>query len=78
MSKAMIRTNHGTYTGRDVESIVRREYGRKAWIWWSADSNDVKVGTICGPRYKNVGSYPILATLWECKGAAPSVDEMHK
>ena len=41
-----ITTNHGTYTGRTVESIIRREYGRKARIWWSADRNDPKAGRI--------------------------------
>ena len=27
-----ITTNHGTFTGKTVESIVRREYGRKAIV----------------------------------------------
>lgn len=29
---ATVTTNHGTYSGRTVESIIRREYGRKAHL----------------------------------------------
>lgn len=34
---ATLRTSHGTYTGRTLESIIRREYGRKAYIWGATD-----------------------------------------
>lgn len=47
--------DHGqtlTLTGRTVDSIVRREYGRHAWVWGE---------NIVGPRV--AGAYPVLATV---------------
>lgn len=41
-----IATTHGVYNGRAVDSIVRREYGRKAYVKWSVDENSPEAGLI--------------------------------
>jgi hypothetical protein len=34
------------FRGRKVESIIRREYGRGAFVWWSSDPSAPHVGTV--------------------------------
>lgn len=43
---ASITTDHGTYTGRTVASIIRREFGRKAYVQWSPDPSRPTAGVI--------------------------------
>lgn len=44
-----IRTKMHVYSGRTVETIVRREYGRTAFVRWSADRNSPELGQIVKP-----------------------------
>ena len=57
-----IHTSHGSYDGRTVESIVRREYGRAAFVRWSRDRNDPRAGYIVR-HVPACGSDTVLATL---------------
>lgn len=43
-----IKTSHGEYTGRTLDSIIRREYGRGARVVGFADANRPGVGDIMG------------------------------
>jgi len=63
---ATIRTNHGTYTGRTVSTTVRREYGRRATVRWSADPNAPEAGLIVEPA--STGGHLVLATLRDYDG----------
>lgn len=63
---AAITTTHGEFTGRTVQTIVRREYGRTARIQWSADSNNPAAGLIV--RDDKHGTH-VLATLRSYDGA---------
>lgn len=42
----MIRTSHGTFTGKTVGSITRREYGRNAYMVTSGDPNSPEVAYV--------------------------------
>lgn len=44
--QTVLATNHGVYTGRTVDTIVRREYGRKAEARRSADPNSPHWGMV--------------------------------
>jgi len=44
-----IRCKMGVHSGRTVETIVRREYGRTAFVRWSADRNSPELGQIVKP-----------------------------
>ena len=56
MVSTSIKTSHGVYTGKTVESIVRREYGRKAYVQWSSDRNSPEAGLICEPLPPKYGN----------------------
>jgi hypothetical protein len=60
---ASITTEHGTYTGKAPESIVRREYGRDARIEFSADRNAPQVGMVLRRDPLNHNASFVLATL---------------
>lgn len=62
---AQITTTHGTFAGRTVQSIVRREYGRTARVEWSADRNNPHAGMIV--RTDKYGTH-VLATLYAAAG----------
>ncbi|WP_062294196.1 hypothetical protein [Demequina phytophila] len=47
-SLTSIRTSHGEFTGRTAATIIRREYGAKAFVLRSAP-NDPYAGTIVEP-----------------------------
>lgn len=68
---ATITTNHGTYAGRTVETIVHREYGRRAEVMWSKDANDHRAGTIVQPSRE---SYTVLASLISYEGRSEAVE----
>lgn len=59
---ATLTTEHGTYTGRTVATIVRREYGRNASIEWSGDQHAVYPGQITRPS-RQWGTREVLATV---------------
>lgn len=44
--RTIISTQHGTFTGRSVETIIRREYGRKSEFRGSADRNSPERGMV--------------------------------
>ena len=44
-----IRTRTGVHSGRSVETIVRRWYGRAAEIRWSSDPNSPELGLVVRP-----------------------------
>jgi hypothetical protein len=50
------------YRGKTVDSIVRREYGRKATVRWSADPNSPHAGQIVRPAIVG-GGWIVLGTL---------------
>ena len=55
-----ITTTHGTYEGRTIESIIRREYGRKAGYLPNSDPSEYQSGTIVqwspeGDAYRVLG-----------------------
>jgi len=62
---AQITTTHGEFTGRTAQSIVRREYGRRARVKWSADRNDPAAGMVV--RTDRYGTH-VLATLYAAEG----------
>lgn len=64
---ASITTEHGTYTGRTVESIIRREYGRSAIVHWSSDRNAPEAGMVLSGRPGQDGAR-VLATLRRAEG----------
>ena len=60
--RTTITTEHGTYTGRSVETIIRREYGRKAEFKGSADRNSPHAGLVV--RWdERAGGFHVLATV---------------
>lgn len=57
-----ITTQHGTFTGQTVQSIIRREYGRRAEFKGSADRNTPHAGKVV--RWENrLNGYHVLATV---------------
>ena len=52
------------HKGKTVESIVRRLYGDKAFIRYSADRNPHDVGLIVSPAHKNPGFSVQAKVLW--------------
>lgn len=69
---ATITTNHGTYTGRSVETIVRREYGHNARVLWSRDASAPHAGTIVKPAGE--ASF-VLANLISYDGRSDTIDQ---
>lgn len=61
MNTIEIKTSHGTYRGRAAESIVRRVYGRRAYVRWSADPNTPEAGLIV--KDSPYGGAEVLAKL---------------
>lgn len=64
MKRTVIHTSQSGpdgYGGLTVETIVRREYGRRATVRWSADPNDPNVGQIVVPA--RFGGYEVLGTI---------------
>jgi len=47
MKTTLTTTNGETLTGRTIDSIIRREYGRKCYVIVSSDRNDPRFGLIC-------------------------------
>lgn len=41
-----VRTTHGTYTGKSLETIIRREYGPKAVAQRDGDINAPRWGAV--------------------------------
>ena len=56
------------HKGKTVESIVRRLYGKKASIRYSADSNSTETGLIVTPAHKNPGAYNVHARVFAVEG----------
>ena len=44
-----IRCQMGVHSGRSVETIVRRWYGKTAYVRWNADPNNPHLGHIVKP-----------------------------
>ena len=63
-----IYTNHGEFTGRTVESIIRREYGRKATFRPSANPNSPEAGMIVEPNAYDRQAFNVLATVYSWEG----------
>jgi hypothetical protein len=62
---ATIKTNAGEYTGNTVESIVRREYGRKAYVLWTRDPNNPHSNIVRDdPTAKPWGAHVLDTLLW--------------
>lgn len=64
---ARVRTTAGRdYTGRTVGSIIRREWGRRASLYPSADPHAHVVGSVVGPH--GYGGWPVLAVIAHTEG----------
>lgn len=59
-----IKTNHGTYTGRTVDTIIRREYGRHAQFRPASDPNSPEVGLVVRPDRQHGGHHVLGRVLW--------------
>jgi hypothetical protein len=57
-----IHTTKGEYTGRSVDTIIRRVWGRNAEVRRSADPNNPNEGLIVTP-VKGESAYNVHATL---------------
>ena len=60
-----ITTEHGTYTGQTIDSIIRREYGRKASYNPTADQNPAHRGQIVEPSEYDIHAFQVLATVYD-------------
>ncbi len=76
-----ITTEHDTYTGQTIDSIIRREYGRKASYNPSADENPAHRGQIVEPSEYDSHAFRVLATVYdytpgdyEKRGGTPDED----
>lgn len=49
MALTRIKTTNGVFEGKEPDTIVRREYGQKARIWWNSDPNNPDRGLIVLP-----------------------------
>ena len=65
---ARISTKHGIYKGKTVESIIRRVYGQKATIRFSADRNSPEVGMVVTPAYKQINAWDVRAKVQWIEG----------
>lgn len=71
---ATIDTSKGTFTGRTIDSIVRREFGRTAEVRVSADPNSPTYGmAVKAARH---GGYDVLATIYSAQEGSAAVDYM--
>lgn len=60
-----IKTFAGEFTGNTVESIVRREYGRKAYVLWTKNSNAPHSNIVRDdPTAKPWGAFVLDTLLW--------------
>jgi hypothetical protein len=69
MPNIILATDKGQFTGRTVGSIIRREFGRKAYLRYSADQRD-QLGMIVkdNPNTGSGWSANVLATAyWAAK-----------
>lgn len=68
---ATIRTDRGTFTGRTIQSVLRREYGRDAGIDWETPAyrgEEVTRGLITCPDPHNPGARIVLGQLLRADG----------
>lgn len=63
-----LRTEHGEFVGRNVATVIRREYGRRARFRHSADPNDPNPGRVVEPVTWNPGTWRVLAVVREFSG----------
>ncbi|MFE7796994.1 hypothetical protein [Nocardia sp. NPDC057440] len=66
-----VRTNHGEFRGRSVESVIRTQYGKKAYPKHTADPNNHRWGEVLRPNPKENG-YDVLATIISVEDDGPS------
>lgn len=64
-----IDTSEGTFTGRTVDSIVRREFGRTAEVRVIADPNSPTYGMVVKADRHQVAAYHVLATIYSVQEA---------
>jgi hypothetical protein len=68
-----VQTNHGSYRGRTVDSIVRRVYGRRAFYSASNDPNAPQAGQVLVEpteyfKRRGVNGWHVLATVFVIDG----------
>lgn len=61
------------YTGRDLGSIVRREFGRRAGVRLSADPNSPELGTVV-KWSESAGAWEVLGIVRWCDGPLGDVE----
>ena len=60
----IMKLSNGTqYRGRTTDSIIRREYGKKAFLRKSSDPNSPYLGQILQPNAYQQRAYDVLATV---------------
>lgn len=57
------RTTGDEYSGKSVESIVRRVWGRKATVRLRSDPNERFYADVLGTPFNRGGGYPVLAVI---------------
>lgn len=72
--RVLRRGSNETYTGKTVASIVRRIYGRKAYVRWSPDPNNPYEGTIVEPVPGQRDVSNVLTQLVDHEGPTGEVD----
>lgn len=70
---ARVNISGREFTGRDLATIVRREYGRRARVWFSADANDPAVGRVV-QRSEAGGAWSVLGVVRWVEGDVGAVD----
>jgi hypothetical protein len=71
----LMRTEHGTYRGRSVESAARTVYGKDAVMRGGADPNSPHYGMIVRPA--RTGGWLVLATIRSVEDAPAGIGGRH-
>ena len=59
-----ISTDRGEFTGRSVDSIVRREFGRAAEVRRNVDPNSPTYGMVVKADRHQVAAWHVLGTIY--------------
>ena len=64
-----IDTSKGAFTGRSVDSVVRREFGRNAEVRVSPDPNSPTYGMVVKADRHQAAAYHVIATIYSAQEA---------
>ena len=60
-------TSRGRFLGRNVDTIVRREFGRAAEVRVSADPNNPTYGTVVKADRLQVAAWHVIGTIYHTR-----------